>query len=301
MNNCPLCGSENVLLKEEIPTKEILEQYNKVMNIDVTSSLSEYEFIQSYRCSNCKYAFFLPADTAGDDLFYEQLEKFPWYYMEYKWEHRVAEKYIKDGDKVLEVGCARGDFLKRISQDKKVVAEGLELNSLAVKKANEQGLSVHLDTIENFSLQKKDRYDIVCSFQVLEHASNPSSMIRSSIGVLKKDGLLIVGIPNNDSFTSKDLNPLLNMPPHHMGQYHEATLEKMADIFKIKLEKIETEPLQKYHVSYYIYLYVGQHLKKMGLIGKILNKIVFIFAYPILRLLSKSIKGHTMTAVYRKI
>lgn len=301
MNNCPLCSSTNVCLEDKISTQKIIGDYKKVFNIDVSTLIAKFENIDLYKCFECKYAFYLPSTVAGDDMFYEKLEKFPWYYMAYKWEHSIAEEYIKNDSKVLEVGCGNGFFLKKVIEEKRVIAEGLELNSLTVKKAKEMGLPIYLDTIENFSMFNKNKYDIVCSFQVLEHVPNPKTMIEASLKALKTGGLLIVGIPNNDSFIRKDLNPLLNMPPHHMGLFFENTLVSIEKLFKIKLEKIEIEPLQKYHLAYYVYLYVGQYLKKAGLIGKIVNKVCFIFSYPILRLIRKKIKGHTMVAIYRKI
>ncbi len=297
----PITGLDNVKCIKSVLTKNIITDYKKVFNIDTEKYFSNTKEIYFYKCLDSGYQFYTPFDTAGDDFFYEKLEKFDWYYMKYKWENFIAEKYIKDGDRVLEVGCARGDFLKRISSKKNVSVEGLELNSAAAKKAEEQGVTAHVEFIEDFSKNNQDKYDVICTFQVLEHISNPKSFIDSCLSALKKGGLLIIGVPNNDSFISKDANPLLDMPPHHMGIYHEDTFKKFEKHFPLQLERLEIEPLQKYHVGYYVYILIGQYLTKFGILGKVINKIAFIIMYPVLRVFSKMIKGHTMVAIYRKV
>lgn len=299
--NSPITGSSNVKYVKRFLTSEIVSDYEKIFKINIDKYFKGIKEIYLYECGDSKYQFYYPFNIAGDSLFYEQLEKFEWYYMKYKWENHIAEKYIKNGDKVLEIGCAGGDFLKKISSEKNIFVEGLELNNAAVIRAAWQGITAYSDTIENFSKTREGFYDVICSFQVLEHISNPKSMIESSILALKKDGLLVIGAPNNNSFISKDLNPLLNMPPHHMGMYYEETFEKLEKYFSIKLEKIEIEPLQKYHIGYYVYVHVGQYLINFGVLGKIINKMAFILAYPVLRFYSKKIKGHTVVVIYKKI
>jgi len=301
MKNCPICESSSNTLLNKLDTKTIIKDYSDMFSINVSFVLSKYDYIYCYECATCDYSYFYPRDITGNDTFYEQLEKFPWYYMKYKWEHNIAEKYIKNGDKILEIGCAKGDFIKKVSEKKNIIAEGLELNNSAISIARKQGIKVYSNTIEEFSKNNLEKYDVVCSFQVLEHVADPKSMIKASIDTLKVGGLLIIGIPNNDSFISRDLVPTLNIPPHHMGLFHEKTFKKIQHIYKIKLEKIEIEPLQNYHFGYFVYIHIGQHIKKLRFVGKVINKLAFFLAYPLLILCSKSIKGHTMVAIYKKI
>ena len=46
-----------------------------------------------------------PPTLRGQSTFYEALQRYPWYYVPWKWEHEIAKSYLKDGDQVLEVGC----------------------------------------------------------------------------------------------------------------------------------------------------------------------------------------------------
>lgn len=303
MIKSPITGLDNITLEREIPSSFIIEQYKKELGVDVSKFFSGIERISIYKCLDTGYRFYYPFAVSGDDAFYQKLEKFPWYYMDWKWEHDIAENFIKKNDKVLEIGCAKGSFLKKIRESGGVV-EGLEMNSDAMAKCVRDGLSVYPETIEKFSLNKKNTYDIVCSFQVLEHISDVKAFIESSLSVLKPRGLMIVSVPNNDCFMLKSNDQTLNMPPHHMGLWNMNSLIKLQNHFKMKIEAIHLEPLQSYHVGFTDKM-VEQKLndklrEKLGLFGALIKNMAKRFANLGVSAVSEYIIGHTILVVFRK-
>ena len=225
----PLTNSTNIKLERSIKTALIIDKWQKD-GIDVSRFFVNLDEIKLYRCLDSGYRFFYPFNLEGDNQFYQDLQKFPWYYFDWKWEYNIALKQIKPGDKVLEIGCGDGSFLKKLSE-KNIKVRGLEFNEEAIKKCRERGLNVTGETIQEHAQNHKNEYDVTCSFQVMEHIADIKNALTASLGVLKKGGKLIISVPNNDSFLGKDKFNLMNLPPHHMGLWDEKSLKNLEKFF----------------------------------------------------------------------
>jgi len=297
----PLTNSTNIKLERSIKTALIIEKWQKD-GIDVSRFFVNLDEIKLYRCLDSGYRFFYPFNLEGDNQFYQDLQKFPWYYFDWKWEYNIALKQIKPGDKVLEIGCGDGSFLKKLSE-KNIKVRGLEFNEEAIKKCRERGLNVTGETIQEHAQNHKNEYDVTCSFQVMEHIADIKNALSASLTVLKRGGKLIISVPNNDSFLKKESSNFLNMPPHHMGLWDKQSLKNLEKIFNIKLEKIYIEPLQSYHYRFYYNVVLGRIINKVfgslsGLVNKMFGRIsLYLMVHTDL---PQKIKGHTIMAVYVK-
>ncbi|WP_340102800.1 class I SAM-dependent methyltransferase [Rhodohalobacter sp. 8-1] len=292
----PLSPDSKAMLIEKIPTDIIKERYYRLYEINVGFNIP---YVLKYRCEESGYEFFYPFDLGGDSSFYEQLQRIDWYYMPWKWEHGKAVEHVGKNDKVLEVGSGNSSFVEHLTK-KGLQATGLELNEAAVQSAQERGLNVLKENIENHSKKNLGQYDLVCSFQVLEHISDIYPFIAGMIKCLKPGGTLIICVPNNDSFIKKAEWNILNMPPHHMGLWSKKSLGYLSEIFPLKNSKFLYEPLQSYHYSWY-----------QGIIESLIGKIPIIrnvyyhfslskIAGRLIPLISKSITGHSIMAIYKK-
>ncbi len=115
-----------------------------------------------------------------------------------KWRLDLIRK-IKPSGKLLEVGCARGDFL-RVARESFDVS-GVEPNP-ELADSSSQVAPVYRDIIERTPW--KD-FDVVASFHVIEHVDSPRSFIRAAAERLKPGGLLVIETPNIDSLPFKIL------------------------------------------------------------------------------------------------
>lgn len=192
---CILCESDRIRKVTQIDRHDIIKLYRKALGLGVEGIIiSDIVF---YECYNCGLKFFNPP-YIGNEYFYNNLQKFEWYYLKDKYEFHYAKKYIDRNDKVLDIGCGRGDFAKVIGILDRYT--GLELSSIASKLALQSGINVINETLEEHAIKNQEKYDVVCSFQVLEHVSNPRQFIQSMLDCLKIGGVMIMSLPSNDSF-----------------------------------------------------------------------------------------------------
>ncbi|MCS7030514.1 MAG: class I SAM-dependent methyltransferase [Gloeomargarita sp. SKYG116] len=249
----PISGSTNVRLLQRYSAEELIRLWQQIFNIDITPELRGHMTIELYHCLDTKLYFFMPEDIAGSERLYQQLQKLDFYYMQDKWEYRKTIQLIQSlpmQGKVLEVGCGRGYFLKKL-RNLGISASGIETNEKAVSYAQGNNLDVYLYSLETWVQKHPREYGVVCSFQVLEHIAHPKRFIENCLACLGHGGWLILGVPNADSFIRYAENNLLDMPPHHMTRWCRDTLQSLEVYFPMKLINIFYEPLAPYHIDWY--------------------------------------------------
>ena len=111
----------------------------------------------------------------------------------------VLSYYPHPAGKVLDIGCATGDFLESMrwyGWD----AYGIEPSSRAAAYAREiRHLDVFTGTLEEAPYEDGS-FDIVTLWHVLEHVPDPVGTLRRIRRLLKPDGLLVFAIPNSESY-----------------------------------------------------------------------------------------------------
>lgn len=299
----PLTNSSNITLEEIIPTDFLIKRYKECLNVDTSNYFQGLKKIRLYRCKDTNYRFYYPFNINGDGEFYEKLEKFPWYYMPWKWEHQIVMNSINSKDNVLEIGCGPGGFLKKVEQ-KGARGVGLEFNKSAVEVGKKKKLNILNEPIQEHAKKFQD-YSFVCSFQVLEHIATPREFIQASIDALRPGGKLVLSVPNADSLIFKN-NPdmITNMPPHHMGLWDINSLLKLQKIFDITIDSIYFEPLQKYHIQYLVNFLKERLKNKLLYKNYFLKSILLKLGMPFVQFCgiqsAKYINGHTVIVIYIK-
>lgn len=252
----PSCESEIVETADavpvlKIPSRMIVEKWKAGMNMELSPKFAGHEFLELWACSATGVRYFKPDSLAGDGRFYEQLSGFSWYYEQNKWEYDQALSALGQAKgSLLEVGCATGAFLHQAAGRGWEVM-GAELNQKAVAEARLAGLDVSAADLFD-SYWDRFQFDAVCSFQVLEHVTQPGRFLKRMLTLLKPGGSLIIGVPNNAGFLQYDELPILNMPPHHMSHWTPATFERLTNYMPIRAESIRVSPLEAYHIRYYL-------------------------------------------------
>ena len=295
----PLLPGKPAKLVAEIPVKRLTDTYWKRLKIDVNKFFHGQQNIQIYECETTGFRFYYPFNLDGDGPFYGQLQQYDWYYLPWKWEHELTiEHVVKPGDKVLEIGSGGGGFMKKL-KEMGIEALGLEINATAVEEAKKNGLPIILETIGEHQTKHPDKYDVVCSFQVVEHIADIRPFLEENVGALKSGGKLVISVPNNDSFIKDDPLAILNMPPHHMGLWTKSSLTALEKVFPLKVKDIYIEPLQPQHYKYYHH--VEMKKKFPGKLGGAIAVLTYPFVKDAIAKKAPSLIGQTIMAVYTKL
>jgi SAM-dependent methyltransferase len=258
---CPLSGSKNVELIEQIKIHELVEIYKRSLKQDISSEIEpSLKHINFYRSTESDLLFFEPAIT-GSEKFYEHLQRFDWYYLDEKSEYDYAKNFIQASDLVLEIGCGKGAFAKKIASKSYV---GLEFSKAAQDIAAQTGITVINETIQTHRQRNSEKYDVVCAFQVLEHVAEVHSFIEASVACLKPGGLLIYSVPSADSLVRHIINFSLDLPPHHVTRWTDQALQNIANYFPLQLVDLWHEPLQAIHSRYYAEIICKNALFKLA-------------------------------------
>ena len=104
--------------------------------------------------------------------------------------------------KILDVGAGLGFFLSALDSSKwEKYALETSVDCINYIKKNFNDINITQRTINNHKFQY-DTFDAVFFYHVIEHLENPLLAIDEIHKLLKKDGLLIIGTPNNSSICS---------------------------------------------------------------------------------------------------
>lgn len=107
----------------------------------------------------------------------------------------VRQKISKQSA-ILEVGAGRGEnlfFLKKMGFNN---LSATELSKHSSDLLNARGIRCYYGTLDNFLLTEKRKYNLIILSHVLEHQVQPEKMLAQLGGLLKKNGLVLILVPN---------------------------------------------------------------------------------------------------------
>ena len=289
-NNLQPFGTDSHIVGT-IESQSLVSAYFNKFGIDISRFFHDLTDINLYECSSTGMRFWRPTSLAGDEKFYQEIShKMQNYYKTDRWEYADARSAMGPQKKrVLEVGCGRGFFLKSL-EPMGYTAIGIELNNSAIAEKVTQ-FEIRNQTLESISASEPNSFDAVCSFQVLEHVTDPAGFIRSCASAVRAGGLIILSTPNYeypDHFNKVDF---LDMPPHHLNHFTSSTYSRIATCMGLELvstkEQVLQSPKHSVHVD-------DTHSPSEHMLRRGINKVLHVTFGMDTHL------GHTLLAVFRK-
>lgn len=125
--------------------------------------------------------------------------------------------YHKRPDNLLiDIGCGRGDYLKRM-KDLGWNVLGIEPDPVSAALAKKRGIPVVNGTLEEARLPE-GAADQITMQHVIEHLSDPTAAIHECFRLLRKGGRLVINTPNNESLGHRIFGTswLHLDPPRHL-------------------------------------------------------------------------------------
>ena len=168
---------------------------------------------------------------------------------------KLCDKYLpkEKGLKILEVGCAPGvngvDFNQKFEYQPFGVdysPAGCELTKKVFAASGNDPNNVILADFfsDEFQEKYKNHFDIVSSFGFIEHFDDCENVVDKHLNLLKKDGYLLITIPNFRGFVNFNLLRFFNkeiIEIHNLEIMDDKKFEKLFDM----------EGLTKLYCDYY--------------------------------------------------
>jgi len=145
----------------------------------------------------------------------------------------LIRRYRPSG-KLLEVGCARGEFL-RVARDHFSVV-GIEPNAELARDAASVA-PVYEGLLERYP---ESGFDVAASFHVIEHTDSPRRFLQEMVARLKPGGLAVIETPNIHSLPFRVLKSRWRQfIPEHYFFFDEQTMSKLMEGADLKVERVE--------------------------------------------------------------
>ncbi|MGA2681804.1 MAG: methionine biosynthesis protein MetW [Candidatus Bathyarchaeia archaeon] len=161
-------------------------------------------------------------------------------------EYNVFAQWISDGASVLDLGCGDGELLQFLIREKKVRAQGIELQEQAILRCVAEGLSVFQQDIDTGLSEYIDNsFDCVILNQTLQQVRKPDFALHEALRVGKKT---IVGIPNFAHYKARariffkgrvPITPSLPFQWYDTPNLHFLSLNDFMDYCKNKSIQVE--------------------------------------------------------------
>jgi len=201
--------------------------------------------------------------------------------------YKYAESYSK-GKCVLDFGCGSGYGSYGLS----LVAEhvtAVDISTEAVEYAKENYYNKNLIYCMISDL-KNEKFDVITSFQVIEHVSNEKKYLETLKALLKPDGYLIISTPDKEKRLFKGIQKPWNI--FHIKEYSNQGLKKILSNFFSSVEIIKIGSQKDFVINEI------ERCKKQKLIT--LPCTLFIYPYFIRVLLLKAqSKAYNIFVKYR--
>ncbi len=298
-NFCPLCGSNQFSF--------FLESKGLNGNDCTLLSCRNCGLVRTKEIEGNEYPAWLNYNPGNIRSLFNRIE---FYYIRMRWrrERRFVKKFIKEDALLLDVGSGSALFLNEC-RNMKIEAEGIEKHiDLKFNKGNYHGI-YQLD-VESDPLPE-NRYDCVTLYHSLEHMREPSMVLRKIRNTLKNNGILLIQVPNIDSwqfraFKGRWFHLFL---PYHTFHFSRETLTKMLKKHGFSIISIRhfsnrwnaegwSASILKWNPIYFLRERAGG---RNAVLRKCLYFLVTIMFIPLSFLESIFKKGGVITVIARKV
>jgi len=108
--------------------------------------------------------------------------------------HKAILEWVKGDASVLDLGCGDGELLALLVREKRIKAQGIEIDEQAIYECVAKGLSVFHEDIDNGLSDYADQsFDYVILNQSFQQVKKPDIVLKEALRVGKE---VIIGFPN---------------------------------------------------------------------------------------------------------
>ena len=155
---------------------------------------------------------------------------------------QLVSSYVSRGT-ILDYGCGTGMFLAACKEAGWNTI-GMEPDDSARKISSDQGLSVYSNKDNVSSFIKEKQVEAITLWHVLEHVTDMPETLSFFKAKLKKDGVLIIAVPNHVSYDAeyyKEFWAAYDLP-RHLHHFELKTMKSLLENNSFKL--VDTRPMK---------------------------------------------------------
>ncbi|HSX40474.1 MAG TPA: class I SAM-dependent methyltransferase [Candidatus Saccharimonadales bacterium] len=126
---------------------------------------------------------------------------------------------------ILEVGCSDGYGTSLLAK-KATKAHGIDIDKEAITSAKRKYANKNLsfETVDVLKINAGKKYDVIISFQVIEHIKEVDAYLLKLRSLLNNRGMIILSTPNRMLRLSKNQKPWNKF---HITEYDSSALQKL--------------------------------------------------------------------------
>ncbi|MFH1023180.1 MAG: class I SAM-dependent methyltransferase [Planctomycetota bacterium] len=143
--------------------------------------------------------------------------------------------------RVLDAGCGTGMALKVMRDQWGAETVGIDFSGAAVSRGKSfYGLDLREGDPLSFDFSPAP-FDVVTLWHFLEHVHSPKTVLEWVHGQLTKDGVVVIQVPNAQSFENRlwGARSLLYDSPRHLFHFSESALRKLLSASGFKVLSVE--------------------------------------------------------------
>lgn len=248
-NKCPICNCEQfVYVATCTDCFTTLEKFDiiecKKCKLKITKDAPNSESIGRYYQSNS----YISHSNNNKGLINRLYHKVRTYMLRKKVRLIHSHSQLKNG-KALDFGAGIGLFVQEM------VKSGW--SCIGIEKSQEA--REYAKTLNNTNLQENsywssiedDSLDVITMWHVLEHIEELDTLWQNINLKLKEKGLLVIAIPNVESFDAihyKGSWAAYDVP-RHLWHFSEATFKKLVSKYNFKVDKVKRMPFDGFYIS----------------------------------------------------
>lgn len=213
-----------------------MQQYHEqcyLCNSSKLKPLVGYERHDMVKCGDCGFVFMRRIPTLDElGAHYSTYSYGGDYYLSpitVKSYHALLDELepFRKSNKILDVGCGMGFFLDA-AKERGWKVYGTEYSAKAIERCRAKGIDMKEGVLNPTDFAEHD-FDIVTSFEVMEHINNPVPELTNIHQLLRAGGLFYCTTPNFDSMLRYQTGEQYNIIgyPEHLSYYTRKTLSRV--------------------------------------------------------------------------
>ncbi|WP_440120332.1 class I SAM-dependent methyltransferase [Tenacibaculum sp. Ill] len=212
----------------------INEDYNMLVTSPVPNNLEKYYASEDYISHT-------DSKTSLFDKTYQFVKNYT-----LKKKLKLINSFNTENKLILDVGAGTGDFLK-VCENGGWKITGVEPS----EKARVFAKNKNIRLLEDLSKIENKQFDVITLWHVLEHIPNLTEYIKQLKLLLKPNGVLIIAVPNYQSFDAKHYKEFWAAydVPRHLWHFSKTSISKIFSLVEMEVKKTLPMKFDSFYVS----------------------------------------------------